>query len=84
MKKDIVRGFKMTPKDKWNDIEVSETEKLRGALYDIERVINILKSIKDDISETRQRLERLEDKVDEEERRRLCDKWNSIKMMGER
>lgn len=74
----------MTPKDKWNDIEVSETEKLRGALYDIERVINILKSIKDDISETRQRLERLEDKVDEEERRRLCDKWNSIKMMGER
>ena len=74
----------MTPKDKWNDIEVSETEKLRGALYDIERVINILKSIKDDISEIRQRLERLEDKVDEEERRRLCDKWNSIKMMGER
>lgn len=74
----------MSPKDKWNDIEVSESEKLRGALYDIERVINILKSIKDDISEVKQRLKRLEDKVDEDERRRICDKWNSIKMMGER
>lgn len=74
----------MTPKDKWNDTEVSETEKLRGALYDIERLINILKSIKDDISEVKQRLKRLEDKVDEDERRRLCDKWSSIKMMGER
>lgn len=74
----------MTPKDKWNDIETSESEKLRDALYDIERLINILKSIKDDISEVNQRLKRLEDKVDEEERRRLCDKWKSIKMMGER
>ena len=74
----------MTPKDKWNDTEVSETEKLRGALYDVERLISALKSIKDDISEIRQRLERLENKVDEEERRRLCDKWRSIKMMGER
>lgn len=74
----------MTPKDKWNDTEVSETEKLRDAVYDIERVINILKSIKDDISEVKQRLKRLEDKVDEEERRRICDKWRSIKMMGER
>ena len=74
----------MTPKDKWNDTEVSETEKLRGALYDVERLISALKSLKDDISEIRQRLERLENKVDEEERRRLCDKWRSIKMMGER
>lgn len=74
----------MGPKDKWNDIEVSETEKLRGATYDIERLINILKSIKDDISEVKQRLKRLEDKVEEEEQRRICDKWNSIKMMGER
>lgn len=74
----------MTPKDKWNDTEVSETEKLRGALYDVERLINILKSIRDDISEIRQRLKRLEDKVEEEEQRRLCDKWKSIKMMGER
>lgn len=65
----------MTPKDKWNDTEVSETEKLRDAVYDIERVINILKSIKDDISEVKQRLKRLEDKVDEDERRQ---------MMGER
>ena len=65
----------MVPKDKWNDTEVSETEKLRGALYDVERVINILKSIKDDRCEVKQRLKRLEDKVDEEERRR---------MMGER
>lgn len=84
MKIDIVRGFKMTPKDKWNDIEVSETEKLRGAMYDIERVINLLKSLKDDVSEIRQRLERLEDKVNEEEQERIADKWNSIKMMGER
>lgn len=74
----------MTPKDKWNDTEVSETEKLRGALYDIERLISILKSIKDDISEVKQRLKRLEEKVDEEEQERICDKWNSIKMMGER
>lgn len=74
----------MSPKDKWNDIEVSETEKLRGALYDIERLISILKSIRDDISEVKQRLKRLEDKVNEEEERRICDKWNSIKMMGER
>lgn len=74
----------MGPKDKWNDIEVSDDEKLRGALYDIDRLISILKSIKDEISEVNQRLKRLEDKVDEEERRRLCDKWNSIKMMGER
>lgn len=75
MKKNIVRGFKMTPKDKWNDIETSESEKLLGALYDIERLINILKSIKDDISEVKQRLKRLEDKADEEEHRQ---------MMGER
>ena len=74
----------MSPKDKWNDIEVSETEKLRGALYDIERLISILKSIRDDISEVKQRLKRLEDKVNEEEERRICDKWNSIKIMGER
>lgn len=74
----------MNSKDKWNDTEVSETEKLRGATYDIERLINILKSIKDDISEVKQRLKRLEDKVEEEEQRRICDKWNSIKMMGER
>lgn len=66
------------------NIEVSESEKLRGALYDIERLISILKSLKDDVSEIRQRLKRLEDKVDEEEERRICDKWNSIKMMGER
>lgn len=65
----------MNSKDKWNDTEVSETEKLRGATYDIERLINILKSIKDDISEVKQRLKRLEDKVDEDERRQ---------MMGER
>ena len=65
----------MSPKDKWNDTEVSETEKLRGALYDVERLINILKSIKDDIGEVKQRLKRLEDKVDEDERRQ---------MMGER
>lgn len=74
----------MSPKDKWNDIEVSETEKLRGAMYDIERVINLLKSLKDDVSEIRQRLKRLEDKVNEEEQERIADKWNSIKMMGER
>lgn len=74
----------MSPKDKWNDTEVSETEKLRGTMYDIERLINILKSIKDDVSEVKQRLKRLEDKVDEEEERRLCDKWRSVKMMGER
>lgn len=74
----------MTPKDKWNDAEASETEKLRGALYDVERLINILKSLKDDVSEIRQRLERLEDKVNEEEQERIADKWNSIKMMGER
>lgn len=74
----------MTPKDKWNDIETSESEKLLGALYDIERVINLLKSLKDDVSEIRQRLKRLEDKVNEEEQERIADKWNSIKMMGER
>lgn len=74
----------MTPKDKWNDIGVNDDEKLRGALYDIERIINVLKSLTDEISEVNQRLKRLEDKVEEEERRRLCDKWNSIKMMGER
>lgn len=74
----------MSPKDKWNDIEVSETEKLREAMYDIERVINLLKSLKDDVSEIRQRLKRLEDKVNEEEQERIADKWNSIKMMGER
>lgn len=74
----------MSPKDKWNDIEVSETEKLRGAMYDIERVINLLKSLKDDVSEIRQRLKRLEDKVNEEEQERIADKWKSIKMMGER
>lgn len=44
-------------------------------MYDVERLINILKSIKDDISEVKQRLKRLEDKVDEDERRQ---------MMGER
>lgn len=66
------------------NIETSESEKLRGALYDIERLINILKSIKGDISEVKQRLKRLEDKVDEQEERRICDKWKSIKMMGER
>lgn len=74
----------MSPKDKWNDIEVSESEKLLGALYDIERVINLLKSLKDDVSEVKQRLKRLEDKVNEEEQERIADKWNSIKMMGER
>lgn len=74
----------MIPKDKWNDIEVSETEKLREALYDIDRLINVLKSIKDEISEVNQRLKRLEDKVNEEEQERIADKWNSIKMMGER
>lgn len=66
------------------DIETSESEKLLGALYDIERLISILKSIRDDISEVKQRLKRLEDKVDEEEQERICDKWKSIKMMGER
>lgn len=74
----------MSPKDKWNDIEVGETEKLCGAMYDIERLISILKSIRDDISEVKQRLKRLEDKVNEEEQERIADKWNSIKMMGER
>ena len=44
----------------------------------------ILKSLKDDVSEIRQRLERLENKVNEEEQERIADKWNSIKMMGER
>jgi predicted nuclease with TOPRIM domain len=44
----------------------------------------ILKSLKDDVSEIRQRLKRLEDKVNEEEQERIADKWNSIKMMGER
>ena len=63
--------------DKWNDT-VSESEKLLGALYNIDRLISILKSIKDDISEVNQRLKRLEDKFEEEERRRLCDRWNSI------
>lgn len=66
------------------NIETSETEKLRGTMYDIERVISILKSLKDDVSEIRQRLKRLEDKVNEEEQERIADKWNSIKMMGER
>ena len=66
------------------DIETSESEKLLGALYDIERLISILKSIRDDISEVKQRLKRLEDKVNEEEQERIADKWNSIKMMGER
>lgn len=66
------------------DIKTCESEKLLGDLYDIERLISILKSIKDDISEVNQRLKRLEDKVDEEEERRLCDKWRSVKMMGER
>lgn len=66
------------------NIETSESEKFRGALYDIERVINLLKSLKDDVSEIRQRLKRLEDKVDEEEQERIADKWNSIKMIGER
>ena len=66
------------------DIETSESEKLLGALYDIERLISILKSIRDDISEVKQRLKRLEDKVDEEEQERICDKWKSIKMMRER
>lgn len=74
----------MTPKDKWNDTGVSETEKLRGALYDIERLVSILKCIRDEISEVNQRLKRLEDKVNEEEQERIADKWNSIKMMGER
>lgn len=84
MKKNIVRGFKMNSRDKWNDIEVSDDEKLRGALYDIERIINILKSFKDDISEIKQRLQKLEDKVDEQEKRRVRDMWSSVKMMGER
>lgn len=66
------------------NIETSESEKLLGALYDIERLISILKSIRDDISEVKQRLKRLEDKVNEEEQERIADKWNSIKMMGER
>lgn len=71
-------------RNKWDDIDVNDTEKLRGDLYDIERIINILKSIKDDVSEIRQRLKRLEDKVNEEEQERITEKWNSIKMMGER
>lgn len=66
------------------NIETSESEKLRGTMYDIERVINLLKSLKDDVSEIRQRLKRLEDKVNEEEQERIADKWNSIKMIGER
>lgn len=67
-------------KDKWNDIEVKHEPTL-----DFEAVMySILKSIKDDVSEIRQRLERLENKVKEEEQERIADKWNSIKMMGER
>lgn len=49
-------------KDKWNDIEVKHEPTL-----DFEAVMySILKSIKDDVSEIRQRLERLENKVNEE------------------
>ena len=74
----------MGPFDKFNEVGINETEKLRGALYDVERMIEVLKCIKDEISEVKQRLKRIEEKVDEEERRRMCDKWASIKMMGER
>ena len=74
----------MGPFDKFNEVGINETEKLRGALYDIDRLISIIKCIKDEISEVKQRLKRIEEKVDEEERRRMCDKWASIKMMGER
>lgn len=74
----------MGPLDKFNEVGINETEKLLGALYDIDRMIEVLKSIKDEISEVKQRLKRLEDKVDKEEQQRLCDKWAFIKMMGER
>lgn len=70
----------MDPKDKWNDIEVRHEPTLD---FEAEMYL-ILKSIKDDVSEIRQRLERLENKVNEEEQERIADKWNSIKMMGER
>ena len=70
----------MDSKDKWKDIEVRHEPTLD---FEAEMYF-ILKSIRDDISEVKQRLKRLEDKVDEDEHRRICDKWNSIKMMGER
>lgn len=70
----------MSPKDKWKDIEVRHEPTLD---FEAEMYL-ILKSIKDDISEVKQRLKRLEDKVNEEEQERIADKWNSIKMMGER
>lgn len=67
-------------KDNWKDIEVRHEPTLdfEAGMY------LILKSIKDDVSEIRQRLKRLEDKVNEEEQERITEKWNSIKMMGER
>lgn len=67
-------------KDKWNDIEVRHEPTLD---FEAEMYL-ILKSIKDDVSEIRQRLKRLEDKVNEDEEERITEKWNSIKMMGER
>lgn len=70
----------MSPKDNWKDIEVRHEPTLD---FEAEMYL-ILKSIKDDVSEIRQRLERLENKVNEEEQERIADKWNSIKMMGER
>ena len=73
----------MGPLDKFNEVGVNETERLRCAVYDIERMIEVLKSIKNDISEVKQRLNRLENKVNEEERERIADKWASIKTMGE-
>lgn len=67
-------------RDKWKDIDVRHEP-----IHDFETVMYyILKSIKDDVSEIRQRLERLENKVNEEEQERIADKWASIKMMGER
>lgn len=74
----------MGPLDKFNEVGINETEKLLSALYDIDRMIEVLKSIKDEISDVNQRLKRLEDKVDKEEQRHIVDKWASIKMMGER
>lgn len=70
----------MSPKDNWKDIEVRQESTLD---FEAEMYF-ILKSLKDDVSEIRQRLERLENKVNEEEQERIADKWNSIKMMGER
>ena len=70
----------MSTKDNWKDIEVRQEPTLD---FEAEMYF-ILKSLKDDVSEIRQRFERLENKVNEEEQERIADKWNSIKMMGER